>query len=128
GGSGSAYIFAESNNNIIQAHGSIDIVYPTINGASLANQAATGSETSGDPYAGAAACPFAGYYLGDRVGACRTYVGDALPVDPTQPLRVNPSIDNFGPNYSATGSWTFGTNAAGQATITRTDGLWWAYF
>ncbi len=130
GGSGSGYIFGESNDNIIQAHGSIDIVYPTSasNPVSVANQAATGSETSGDPYAGAAGCPFAGYYLGDRVGACRTYVGDVLPVDPTQPLRVNPSVDNAGPNYSATGSWTFGTNAAGQATVTRTDGLSWTDF
>ncbi len=29
GGSGSAMIFGESNNNVIQAHGSIDIAYPT---------------------------------------------------------------------------------------------------
>ena len=106
GGSGSSYIFGESNNNIIQAHGSIDIAYPTTasNAVSTANQTATKSETSGDPYAGASSCAFAGFTLGDRVGACRTTAGDPLPVDPTQPLQLTPSHDNYGPNYSATGT------------------------
>ena len=125
GGSGSSYIFGESNNNIIQAHGSIDIAYPTP--MTTANQAATGSETSGDPYAGASSCQFAGFTLGDRVGACRTTPGDALPVDPTQPLQLTPSIDNKGPNYSASGSWTFGT-AGSQFTVTRTGPLTWSDF
>src|SRR4029077_3004438 len=70
-----------------------------------------------------APCP--GCSLADRVGACRTYVGDLLPVDPTQLLRVNPSMDNFGPNYSATGSWAF-AGSAGAFTVTRTDGLSWS--
>ncbi|HLZ94098.1 MAG TPA: hypothetical protein VKT20_02055 [Candidatus Dormibacteraeota bacterium] len=117
GGSGSGYIFGESNNNVIQAHGSIDITYP------YAAQPATGSETSGDPYAGAATCPFAGFMLGNRVGACRTFAGDALPVDPTLPLQVNPSVDNFGPKYSATGTYAFGAN-----TITRSGVLSWSDF
>src|SRR5258708_21487530 len=56
--------------------------------------------------------------LGSRVGACRTVAGDALPVDPTLPLQVNSSVDNFGPNYSASGTYAFGSN-----TITRTGGL-----
>ncbi len=123
GGSGSSYIFGESNNNVIQAHGSIDITYPTSAGnpVSTANQPATGSETSGDPYAGASSCAFAGFTLGDRVGACRTSPGDPLPVDPTLPLQLTPSIDNYGPNYSATGTFAFTAS-----TITRSDGLSWA--
>jgi hypothetical protein len=119
-------IFGESNNNIIQAHGSIDIAYPTTGctpGGFCPNQSASGSETSGDPYAGASTCPFAGFYLGDRVGACRTYLADALPVDPTLPLQITPSIDNFGPNYTATGTFAFTAT-----TVTRSDGLSWADF
>jgi hypothetical protein len=123
GGSGSSYIFGESNNNVIQAHGSIDIAYPTVNGASVANQTANNLETSGDPYAGASTCPFGGFYLGDRVGACRTAYGDPLPVDPTRPLQVNPSMDNYGPNYTATGTFAFTST-----TIMRSDGLSWADF
>jgi hypothetical protein len=122
GGSGSSYIFGESNDNIIQAHGSIDIAYPTVGGSSIANQGASNFETVGNPYAGAAACMFAGNLLGDRVGACRTFAGDPLPVDPTQTLRINPSIDNNGPNYSATGSWVFGGSAGGN-TVKGSDGL-----
>src|SRR5258708_778274 len=139
GGSGTSYIFGESNNNIIQAHGSIDIAYPTIGttGMSIANQGAAvgaSSETIGDPYAGASTCQFAGslapdpsklYPLGDRVGACRTSA--ALPIDPTQTLRLNPSQDNYGPNYSASGSWTFGA-LGGAFTVKRSDGLSWADF
>ena len=125
GGSGSSYIFGESNNNIIQAHGSIDIAYPTTatNPVSTANQAASNSETSGDPYAGASSCMFAGFTLGDRVGACRTMPGDPLPVDPTLPLQLTPSLDNYGPNYSASGTFAFTAT-----TITRTDSLAWADF
>src|SRR5260370_35088118 len=100
-----------------QVHGSIDITY------ALAAEAASGSETSGDPYAGAATCPFAGFMLGNRVGACRTVAGDALPVDPTLPLQVNSSVDNFGPNYSASGTYAFGAN-----TITPTGVLSWSDF
>src|SRR5258708_4570047 len=61
--------------------------------------------------------------LGNRVGACRTVAGDALPVDPTLPLQVNSSVDNFGPNYSASGTYAFGAN-----TITRTGVLSWSDF
>src|SRR5260370_22577434 len=117
GGSGSSYIFGESNNNVIQVHGSIDITY------ALAAQPASGSETSGDPYAGAATCPFAGFMLGNRVGACRTVAGDAPPVHPTLPLQLNSSVANFGPNYSASGTYAFGAN-----TITRTGVLSWSAF
>ena len=124
GGSGSSYIFGESNNNIIQAHGSIDIAYPTSSGSpvSVANQPATGSETSGDPYAGASSCTFAGFYLGDRVGACRNYgANDPLPVDPTQPLQVNPSLDNYLPlEYTLNAGFTISGH-----TLVRTDGLQW---
>ena len=117
GGSGSSMIFGESNNNIIQAHGSIEITDP----GALAP--ASDSPTAGDPYAGAATCPFAGYYLGDRVGACRTAPGDPLPIDPTLPLQVNPSADNYGPNYSATGTFEFTGD-----TVTRHGKLSWADF
>jgi hypothetical protein len=124
GGSGDAMIFGESNNNIIQAHGSIDLVDPAT--ARLAAATGAAASTSGDPYAGAATCMFRGYYLGDRVGACRTAYGDPLPVDPTQPLEINPSLDNGGVEYSATGSFAFGTLVGGVSTVTRSGTMSWA--
>ncbi|HEY5224284.1 MAG TPA: hypothetical protein VIJ18_14705 [Microbacteriaceae bacterium] len=111
GGSGSAMIFGESNNNIIQAHGSIDITapdsltgYPTVS---------NGSPSIGSVFGGAATCSFRGYYLGNRVGGCR---------DATNALLINPSVDDYAAlQYALAGSLTFGAH-----TITRTDGLWWA--
>ncbi len=125
GGSGDAMIFGESGNNIIQAHGSIDIVDPLTGLAPASN-----SETSGDPYAGAATCPFQGYYLGDRVGSCRTTgPTDQLPVDPSAPLQLNPSRDNYGPNYSWQGTFTLATITSGTNTLytlTLALGTYWA--
>ena len=120
-------IFGESNNNVIQAHGSIDIAYPTPPTAtSAADLAASNSETSGDPYAGAYSCQFGGYYLGDRVGACRTVPGVALALNPNAPLQLTPSVDNYGPNYSVSGSFSFGTATGGLFTVTGAAGTSWA--
>ena len=116
GGSGSSMIFGESNNNIIQAHGSIEIT--DLNGLS---KKATESPLEADPYEGAATCPFAGYYLGDRVGACRTSASSALPLEPSAALQINPSRDNYGPNYTSEGTFVFATDA-----VTRRDGRSWA--
>ena len=109
GGPGSSMIFGESNNNIIQAHGSIDITDAT------AGNASNESPSIGTVFGGAATCAFAGFYLGNRVGACR---------DSNNALLINPSRDNYAPlEYTATDVFTFGAN-----TIVRSGMLSWSDF
>jgi hypothetical protein len=109
GGPGTSMIFGESNNNIIQAHGSIDITDST------ALQGSNGSPSINTVFAGAATCPFAGFFLGNRVGACRA---------PDNTLLINPSGDNYAPlEYTVSGTFTFGSN-----TITRTGPYTWTDF
>ena len=93
GGPGSSMIFGESNNNIIQVHGSIDITDASAgNAATGLPSPSNGSPSIGSVFGGATTCAFAGFYLGNRVGACR---------DSNNALLLNPSLDNSGRSSTA---------------------------
>jgi hypothetical protein len=125
GGPGSSMIFGESNTNIIQAHGSIDITDAT------AGTAGNGSVATGTVFPGAASCLFRGFPLGNRVGSCR---------NSTNLLQLNQSADNYTKlEYASTGTFRLAVGAkfctttspqtcTGEMTITRTDTKSWKDF